>query len=326
MQGALQPQNVFAPFNSVGGFSGPGTLITSLSASNFGAGQQTLSNVWVGSFSGNAGSVSNVSATSLVGTLPASTYGTALVTNNGTVSQTIATPLKLTGNITNAAGGSLNIGAAVKTSAIAYVLGLDTLGNATTNNNITAAVNFSGPSTNASGGSIYPGAALGTTVAATMLGIDATGREVSNNVPNLALSYVRDFDVSTGPTTLGVGATYCTINGSSRGTLGAAYFSSPQMCPAGSVLTNLSILDYSGAANIGANTNTAVYLYTNNTAGGAALCTLLGGAFTQGGTNSGTTAFALAGGTNTISLVLSNVNTGVMGTNCYVIGFRILHP
>ena len=231
---------------------------------------------------------------------------------------TIAASLNLTAAVTNA--GVHYYGAGLSTANIVSLLGLDNTGKVATNtlNSITASLNLSGIVTNTA--AMYPGAGMGAGAPVTGVGLDATGRSVTNSLYNLGLNYAKDIDLSTGPVTLAPGNNFFTLNAAGRTTISALMASSPQQCPAGSLLTNLTILAYS-PQNIGT-TNVAVYGWTNGTVMGAAFCTLVGGAATSAGTNTSTTTWSLSGLTNTFSLCLSNPQTGTLGTNCYSIGLR----
>lgn len=232
------------------------------------------------------------------------------ITNTGVLMQT--------GTTTNS--GAFYYGSGLSTANIVSILGIDNTGKVATNllNSIAASVNHTGIVTNTA--AMYPGAGMGASAAVTDVGLDATGRAVTNSVRNLGLNYVRDIDVSTGPVTLAAGNNFFTLNSAGRTTISALMASSPQMCPAGALLTNLTILAYS-PQNIGT-TNVAVYGWTNGVVMGSAFCTLVGGAATSAGTNTSTTTWALSGLTNTFSLCLSNPQTGTLGTNCYSIGLR----
>ena len=232
------------------------------------------------------------------------------ITNTGVLMQT--------GTTTNS--GAFYYGSGLSTANIVSILGIDNTGKVATNllNSIAASVNHTGIVTNTA--AMYPGAGMGASAAVTDVGLDATGRAVTNSVRNLGLNYVRDIDVSTGPVTLAAGNNFFTLNSAGRTTISALMASSPQMCPAGALLTNLTILAYS-PQNIGT-TNVAVYGWTNGVVMGSAFCTLVGGAATSAGTNTSTTTWSLSGLTNTFSLCLSNPQTGTLGTNCYSIGLR----
>lgn len=177
-------------------------------------------------------------------------------------------------------------------------------------------------------GAHYYGAGLSTANATSMLGLDNTGKVCTNNVPNQGAAYLQQYSWNSGPIALASLTNFFSpFQGADYQTNNALWSSSPQMCPAGSVITNINIWTYGPAGlNLGLGTNTAVYFYTNGIVQASApIMTLLGGALNIGYTNSGTGTIALAGGTNQITLCLSNFVTSLF-TNRIAISYQILHP
>lgn len=141
-------------------------------------------------------------------------------------------------------------------------------------------------------------------------------------------TYQQTYQFSTGYLPFQPYTNFFFLNGQGLQTNNATFTSVPQACPAGSYLTNF-YLWRSSIQNIGANTNLAFYVYTNGVCiASAPILFLLGGAITTSYTNSTTTSIPLSGGTNTITLCLSNsiATAGVVNSNVVFGSFQIVHP